>query len=48
MWDLNASVLATTAAEAGAAHTQSVDIAEEDAVDSAMRRSIDDLGGRCK
>jgi 2-dehydro-3-deoxy-L-rhamnonate dehydrogenase (NAD+) len=27
-------------------HTQSVDIAEEDAVDTAMRRSIDDLGGR--
>ena len=46
MWDLNASVLATAAAEAGAAHTQSVDIAEEDAVDAAMRRSIDDLGGR--
>jgi 2-dehydro-3-deoxy-L-rhamnonate dehydrogenase (NAD+) len=45
MWDLNASVLAAAAAEVGAAHTQSVDIAE-DAVDVAMRRSIDDLGGR--
>jgi 2-dehydro-3-deoxy-L-rhamnonate dehydrogenase (NAD+) len=46
MWDLNASALATAAVEVGAAHTQSVDIAEEDAVDTAMRRSIDDLGGR--
>jgi NAD(P)-dependent dehydrogenase (short-subunit alcohol dehydrogenase family) len=46
MWDLNASALATAAVEVGAGHTQSVDIAEEDAVDTAMRRSIDDLGGR--
>jgi 3-oxoacyl-[acyl-carrier protein] reductase len=46
MWDLNASVLAAAAAEAGAVHTQSVDVAEEDTVDTAMRRSIDDLGGR--
>jgi 2-dehydro-3-deoxy-L-rhamnonate dehydrogenase (NAD+) len=46
MWDLNASALATAAMEVGAAHTQAVDIAVEDAVDAAMRRSIDDLGGR--
>jgi NAD(P)-dependent dehydrogenase (short-subunit alcohol dehydrogenase family) len=36
MWDLNASVLTAAVAEAGAVHTQSVDIAEEDAVDAAM------------
>ncbi|WP_051310818.1 SDR family NAD(P)-dependent oxidoreductase [Bradyrhizobium sp. Cp5.3] len=46
MWDLNASLLATAAAEVGIAHTQSVDIAVEGAVDAAMRRSIEDLGGR--
>ncbi|MBP1093747.1 NAD(P)-dependent dehydrogenase (short-subunit alcohol dehydrogenase family) [Bradyrhizobium japonicum] len=46
MWDLNASALAAAAAEAGAAHTQSVDVGEEHAVDAAMRRSIDELGGR--
>ena len=46
MWDLNASVLAAAAVEVGAAHTQAVDVAEEGAVDAAMRRSIDDLGGR--
>jgi 2-dehydro-3-deoxy-L-rhamnonate dehydrogenase (NAD+) len=46
MWDLNASALATAAVEVGAAHTQAVDIAVEDSVDAAMRRSIDVLGGR--
>ena len=46
MWDLNASVLAAAAVEVGAAHTQAVDIAVENAVDAAMRRSIGDLGGR--
>ncbi|WP_426437047.1 SDR family NAD(P)-dependent oxidoreductase [Bradyrhizobium genosp. P] len=46
MWDLNASALVSAAAEAGAADTQQVDIAAEDAVDAAMRRSIDGLGGR--
>ncbi|KRQ15803.1 hypothetical protein AOQ71_07945 [Bradyrhizobium manausense] len=46
MWDLHASVLAAAAAGAGAAHTQKVNVAQEDAVDAAIRRSIDDLGGR--
>ncbi|WP_433995448.1 SDR family NAD(P)-dependent oxidoreductase [Bradyrhizobium macuxiense] len=46
MWDLNASALATAAAEARATNTQSVDITAENAVDAAMRQSIDELGGR--
>jgi hypothetical protein len=33
-------------AGAGAAHTQKVDVAQEDAVDAAMRWSIEDLSGR--
>lgn len=46
MWDLNAGALGSAAAEAGAPDTQAVDIAAEDAVDVAMQRSIDALGGR--
>lgn len=46
MWDLNAVALAAASAEIDAAHTRSVDIAAEDAVDAAMRWSLDDLGGR--
>ena len=46
MWDLNAGALGAAAAEAGASDTQAVDIAAEDAVDAAMQRSIDALGGR--
>ena len=46
MWDLNAGALGAAAAEAGASNTQAVDIAAEDAVDVAMQRSIDALGGR--
>ena len=46
MWDLNGSALDTAATEIGAAHTLAVDIASEDAVDAAMRGSLDDLGGR--
>jgi 3-oxoacyl-[acyl-carrier protein] reductase len=43
---LNAGALGAAAAEAGASDTQAVDIAAEDAVDAAMQRSIDALGGR--
>jgi 2-dehydro-3-deoxy-L-rhamnonate dehydrogenase (NAD+) len=46
MWDLNASALGAAAAEAGAPDKQAVDIAAEAAVDAAMSRSIDALGGR--
>jgi 2-dehydro-3-deoxy-L-rhamnonate dehydrogenase (NAD+) len=46
MWDLNTAALGAAAAEAGAPDTQVVDIAAEDAVDAAMQRSIDALGGR--
>jgi 2-dehydro-3-deoxy-L-rhamnonate dehydrogenase (NAD+) len=46
MWDLNASALASAAEDADAADTQPIDIAAEDAVDAAMQRSIDKLGGR--
>jgi 2-dehydro-3-deoxy-L-rhamnonate dehydrogenase (NAD+) len=46
MWDLNAGALCAAAAEAGTLDTQVVDIAAEDAVDAAMERSLDALGGR--
>jgi NAD(P)-dependent dehydrogenase (short-subunit alcohol dehydrogenase family) len=46
MWDLNAGALGAAAAEAGASDSQAVDIAAEEAVDAAMQRSIDALGGR--
>ncbi|MBR0950420.1 SDR family NAD(P)-dependent oxidoreductase [Bradyrhizobium canariense] len=46
MWDLNASALTTAAGETGAANTQAVDIAAEDAVEAAMGRSLEALGGR--
>ena len=45
MWDLNTGALGAAAAEAGAPDTQAVDIAD-DAVDAAMQRSLDALGGR--
>nr|GAJ37990.1 3-oxoacyl-[acyl-carrier protein] reductase [Bradyrhizobium sp. DOA9] len=46
MWDVNVSALEAAATEISAAHTQDIDIASEDAVDMAMRGSIEDLGGR--
>jgi 2-dehydro-3-deoxy-L-rhamnonate dehydrogenase (NAD+) len=46
MWDLNVDALGAAAAEASASDSQVVDIAAEDAVDAAMQRSIDALGGR--
>ena len=46
MWDLNTAALGAAAAETGASDMQAIDIVSEDAVDVAMRRSIDALGGR--
>ena len=46
LWDVNAAALGAAAAELGIPDSQVVDTAAEDAVDAAMRRSIDALGGR--
>ena len=46
MWDLNTAALGAAAAETGASDLQAIDIVSEEAVDVAMRRSIDALGGR--
>jgi NAD(P)-dependent dehydrogenase (short-subunit alcohol dehydrogenase family) len=45
LWDVNAAALASASAEL-AAPSQTVDIAAEDQVDAAMKRSVDVLGGR--
>lgn len=46
LWDVNAAALASASAELGEANSQAVDIAAEDQVDAAMRRSVEALGGR--
>ena len=46
IWDVHAATLATAAAETRAADAQSVDISVEDAVDAALQRSLEALGGR--
>jgi 2-dehydro-3-deoxy-L-rhamnonate dehydrogenase (NAD+) len=46
LWDLNATALFAAAAELGIPDSQAVDTAAEDAVDAAMKRSVDALGGR--
>src|SRR5262249_46226828 len=46
MWDLNTAALGPAAGETGASDLQTIDIVSEEAVDVAMRRSIDALGGR--
>lgn len=46
LWDVNAAALASVSAELGEANSQAVDIAAEDQVDAAMRRSVEALGGR--
>jgi 2-dehydro-3-deoxy-L-rhamnonate dehydrogenase (NAD+) len=45
LWDVNADALSAAAAELGMPHSQTVDIASEAAVDDAMKRSVDALGG---
>ncbi|RXT54246.1 SDR family NAD(P)-dependent oxidoreductase [Bradyrhizobium betae] len=46
IWDLNADALVPAAKEAGACDTQTVDVVAEGAVEAAMHRSIEALGGR--
>lgn len=46
LWDVNAAALGAVAAELSAPDSQTVDTAAEDAVDAAMKRSMDALGGR--
>lgn len=46
LWDVNPATLATAKADIAGADLQIVDIASEDQVDAAMKRSVDALGGR--
>jgi NAD(P)-dependent dehydrogenase (short-subunit alcohol dehydrogenase family) len=46
LWDVNAVALSAAVAELGGSDSQMVDTTAEDAVDGAMKRSIDALGGR--
>jgi NAD(P)-dependent dehydrogenase (short-subunit alcohol dehydrogenase family) len=46
LWDVDAAALSAVAAELGAPDSQPVDTASEDAVDAALKRSINALGGR--
>lgn len=46
IWDLNAAALDAAVAEMGAADVQAVDVSVEEAVDAALQRSLEALGGR--
>lgn len=46
IWDLNAAALDAAVAETGAADVQAVDVSVEEAVDAALQRSLEALGGR--
>lgn len=46
IWDRNAAALDAVGAETGAADIQAVDVSVEEAVDAALQRSLEALGGR--
>src|SRR5438270_730715 len=46
IWDVNADALARAKAEAGAADTQALDVADPDQVRHAMAASVAGLGGK--